>query len=69
MRRELLISYSAHAVLILFFVLVSAFSRPMELPQRVYSVRIVAAPQPEVVRQPEQYPETPPEPEPAQQVI
>ncbi len=70
MKRELVISYSAHAVIIIIAFLISAFSRPMKLPDKVYNVRIIAAPQPEraVVEEkpeePEPEEESKPEPKP-----
>ena len=57
MRRELIISYACHAALILIFIFTSAFSRPKEPPQKIYTVKIIAAPQPKVLRQPEVEPE------------
>lgn len=53
MRRELIISYAGHGVLILIFFFASAFSRPKVSPQKVYMVKVIAAPQPKVVEQPE----------------
>ncbi len=62
MRRELIISYASHALLIVIFMFISAFSKSKEPPQKVYSVRILAAPQPEVVQRVDQAPEEEPEP-------
>ncbi|MCK5833470.1 cell envelope integrity protein TolA [bacterium] len=64
MRRELIISYASHILLILIFIFVSAFSKPKEPPTKVYSVRILAAPQPEVIKTPETKPQNDPEPAP-----
>ncbi len=57
MRRELLISYTAHGVLILLAFIITAFSKPMKLPEKVYNVRIIAAPRPEVTKPIETKPE------------
>lgn len=72
LRRELIISYSAHVFFVFIAFLLSAFSRPTKPPETVYSVRIIAAPQaktidkPEVERKPEPRPavDAIPEPEP-----
>jgi len=63
LKRELIISYSAHAIIIIIAFLITAFSRPMKLPDKVYSVQIVAAPQPEPKKVEEKKPEPEPEPE------
>lgn len=70
MKRELIISYVAHATIILIAFLASAFSRPIEPPAKVYNVKIIAAPQPEetVVEEKEPEPEKIPEPEPEPEI-
>ncbi|RKZ29873.1 hypothetical protein DRQ36_07305 [bacterium] len=64
MRRELIISYAAHGFIILLAFIFTAFSRPMKLPEKVYSVKIVAAPQPKTVKQPKEKPIPEPEEKP-----
>lgn len=68
MRRGLLISYACHAFLIVLAFLFSAFSKPLKPPDKVYSVKIVAAPQPETVRKPDKEPEQEIEPEPVPEI-
>ncbi len=63
MRRELIISYASHAFLIVLALIVSAFSRPMRPPDKVYSVKIIAAPQPKTVQRAEDKPQPEPKPE------
>jgi len=63
LRREFLISCIGHIAIVLIAFLVSAFTKPMELPQKVYTVKIIAAPRPEAIEKSEVKPEPEPVPE------